>query len=507
MNTVFRELSAVRAKEDRKYGSREPDWSITRPRLSPPELPGQVFGTYWRYWHKRQAEIASAPADYVAGALLASASTLIGNSRWISPWSGWAEPPVLWVGLVGNPSSGKSPGIDSVRRHLSALEAEATSDLSERLRQWEADREVARMRRDAWEKDVKTAFDQNQLAPVLPENAVEPDEPTRPRLWSIDTTQEAIGLILAQHFKGLLIHRDELAGWIGGFDRYGGGSKGERPFWIEAYGGRPYSIDRVKHKQPIKIPHLAVGVLGGIQPDILAQMLLTGGDDGLSSRFLYFWPDRIIPKRPTNAAEIPDTLNALRRLQCLSPATNENGEPTPLVISLTDEAADLFDTWRQEHSLHEPDGRFGGWWGKMPGTILRLALVLEYLWWCAEPKSPEPKQITKAAVDAAALLVDKYLKPMAQRTYGDASLPDADRNMATLGNWIQKTRPAKVNARQIRRDLHLPGLREAAPVKEALEGLVEAGWVERNPSRNSKHPGRNKADFIVSPYILEAKNE
>ena len=29
------------------------------------------------------------PVDYVAGALLASASALIGNSRWVSPWSGW----------------------------------------------------------------------------------------------------------------------------------------------------------------------------------------------------------------------------------------------------------------------------------------------------------------------------------------------------------------------------------------------------------------------------------
>src|SRR5690348_6855144 len=75
-------------------------------------LPIQVFGSFWSRWIVDQAESKSAPQDYVAGALLATAAGLIGNARRASPWEGWSEATVLWVALVGNPSSGKSPAAD-----------------------------------------------------------------------------------------------------------------------------------------------------------------------------------------------------------------------------------------------------------------------------------------------------------------------------------------------------------------------------------------------------------
>ncbi len=62
-------------------------------RRKPPELPLEVFGDIWGQWIAGHAENRSVPADYVAGGLLASASELIGNARWASPWQGWSEPP------------------------------------------------------------------------------------------------------------------------------------------------------------------------------------------------------------------------------------------------------------------------------------------------------------------------------------------------------------------------------------------------------------------------------
>ena len=57
--------------------------------------------------------------------------------------------------------------------------------------------------------------------------------------------------------KGLLIVRDELAGWIAGMNAYHGGG---RSFWIEAYGGRPYRVERKSHPDPVIVPRLAVAV-------------------------------------------------------------------------------------------------------------------------------------------------------------------------------------------------------------------------------------------------------
>jgi hypothetical protein len=98
---------------------------------------------------------------------------------------------------------------------------------------------------------------------------------------------------------------------------------------------------------------------------------------------------------------------------------------------LDDDAANLFADWREKNSDDQSDGPLAGWCGKMPGVCLRLALNLEYLW-LATTTRQETFTVTVPAIEAATLMIDQYFKPMAARAYGDASLPQADRNAATL---------------------------------------------------------------------------
>src|SRR4029453_7082791 len=71
-----------------------------------------------------------------------------------------------------------------------------------------------------------------------------------------------------------------------------------REFWLEAYGGRPYCVDRKGAKAPLLIPFNGVSVLGGIQPAKLASALLDSPDDGLVARFLWAWPGKVAFPRP-----------------------------------------------------------------------------------------------------------------------------------------------------------------------------------------------------------------
>lgn len=104
----------------------------------------------------------------------------------------------------------------------------------------------------------------------------------RRRRQLMDATPEAVGAILAGNPQGTLHFRDELAGWLMSFDRY---SPGGREFWLEAYGGRRFVIDRKgSAKGPITIPFNGVSVCGGIQPAKLADALLASPDDGLVAR-------------------------------------------------------------------------------------------------------------------------------------------------------------------------------------------------------------------------------
>ncbi len=477
----------------------EPDMSVLNPRPKPPEFPTQLFGPFWAKWISSQAESKSAPADYVGATLLVSASTAIGNARRVSPWEGWTEPPHLWAALVGNPSSGKSPAMDPVMDMIRKVEADEAEGHADALRQYEADVIAANYVRDQWEKDVKTAAKEGYPTPLKPEAAMEPIKPHRPRLRVSDATPESLMSLLSQLPKGVLMTRDELAGWIGSFNRYAGGDGGDRAFWLEAWGGRSYTVDRVKNGQAIIIPHLSIGVLGGIQPDKLATALLKGDDDGLTARFMYFWPDPVPLERPKNVMGGKEALKAFRALHGLEMGTDEQGNGLPVVVPLTEEAADFFQAWRVKHHENELEGAIKGWWGKMPGVCLRLALTFEGLWNAVDEKGVD--HVCKQAVEASTVMIDDYLLPMAMRAFGDAALTDKERNAAVLAKWILKNRPERINTRELSRGVGTPNLRKTNDIRSAIEVLLEAGWLRANSGRAGGTKGRRRGDYEINPCV------
>lgn len=292
------------------------DTSIaTRDLLPAPVLPlAEVFSSAWAAWIARAAETKGAPAGYVATALLSVAGSLIGNARWSQPWEEWAEPPVIFAGLVGLPSTNKSPALDALVQPVMEIEAGHNEDLQERRRDHTRDAVAAQVRREGWEKAVKAAVGKGEPPPKMPTDAAEPDPVQRRRIASTDPTVAKAERLSAANPRGLILQRDELAGWIAGLDRYSGG--GDRQFWLQAYGGRPWTPDRVKDgDQEIAVPHLTWGIVGGIQPDRLASLLLAGDDDGLAARFIYCWPDAATPKRPSAGRGLDEAQEWLKRLR------------------------------------------------------------------------------------------------------------------------------------------------------------------------------------------------
>lgn len=364
---------------------------------------------------------------------------------------------------------------------------------------------VAKACEDAWKGEIKEAVKQNTAPPDKPKAAIIPDKPERPRIRVMDPSIEALGRLLAQTARGLLFHRDEMAGWIGNFDRYGGHG-GDRPFWVEAFGGRSYVIDRVKHDEPIQIPHLSVSILGGIQPDRLRSLLMTGDDDGLSSRFLFQWPHTVSPQPPSGMIDNSEALAAFKRLYRLPMSEDDNGKPAPLSVHLSSEAAQVFQQWRAENFTSESDatGLYASHVGKLPGLLLRLALVLELLRWSTSG-GPEPEKVGISATGYAAHIVDTYFKPMAVRVYGDAALPEDEAHAVAIARRIRKEGHRAVNGRQIRRTWCLPGLKSPEKVMAALGVLQEGHWLRPAPSRQGETPGRRSSDFEVNPRAWEAR--
>jgi putative DNA primase/helicase len=465
-------------------------------------MPKEIFGPAWAMLGD-MAHGAGAPVDYVGVSFLAVCASLIGGKRKVRPYADidWSEPCVLWTGLVGDPSSGKSPGLDRTTNALRDMEKSHAAEYSEQLSVWKGDCERAKAEFGSYQALVKEAVKEGLVTPPLPASAVEPQQPQRRRLLVQDSTPEKLAEILSGNHSGTLHLRDELAGWLTSFDRY---TPGGREFWLEAYGGRPFVIDRKGSPEPTIVPFNGVSVTGGIQPEKLADALLGRGkpDDGLVARFLWAWPDRPPYARPTRCGDSRALVALYERLDGLQWGVGHDGSKVPTVLPLDDAAADLFSEFERENRDGSEDvsGLFKSFCGKLPGMVLRLALVAELAAW-AYTGGDEPSSISRDTIGAVADFVDSYAKPSAVRVFGDAALPPVERHAAALARYIRKMRLRTLNARDIYRNANIPGLREAVPTNEALVFLVDGDWLKRAGSRAGDSPGRQSSDFIVNPAV------
>ena len=481
----------------------EPDMSVlTAGRRKAVPMPGDMFGDLWPMIEDFAEGAGSAP-DYPALSLLSSAASLIGGKRKVQPYADiaqWREPAILWIAGVGDPSSNKSSGLECVMEGpLKRLEEAYAERHSNALRDHTGELERARAERAEWQESVKKATKDGLDTPAMPTFAVEPEQPQRRRMVVKDVTPEAMASILSGNPAGTLHYRDELSGWLASFDRY---APGGRQFWLEAYGGRSFVIDRKGQDGPLTIPFTGVSVAGGIQPDKMIP-LITGADDGLVARFLVSWPEPRPFSRPKRCGDSARLEAIYRRLDELDWAENEVGDKVARILTLSPAAADIFDEWAKgnETGIDDAGSLFKNFCGKLKGVVLRLSLVVELLKW-ADNGGAEPREVSAQTVGLAADFVDLYCKPMALRVYGDAAMSQSERNAAVVARYIRGLRLQKFNARSLRRGAGYPGPKKPDELDAALAHLVEGDWILPVAERDGDTPGRKAHNYIVNPKVL-----
>lgn len=483
----------------------EPDMTIGKPSRPPAPVMANdefqhVFGP-WSEWLISAAQVKGAPVDYVALSLLVTASAVIGNSRWVSPWEGWREPPILWAMLVGEPSAGKSPALDAVMDSVKEIEREFSEDYLKARKAWDGEKELSEFALAQWKAEAKKAVAEGLEPPPKPSAAEFSSAPVRERISTSDSTTEKLADLMASTWRGLLQYRDELSGWLGGMDRYTNG--GDRPFWLEAYGGRSFTIDRKNNPEPIVVDRLSIAVLGGTQPDKLASLLVKSDDDGLLARFLTVYPEPVPLTRPSVSVDTDRLKKAMELLRSISPVPDENGRPRPFYIPFSEDAANALQEFRKQCRAWESDasGIFKGHIGKLPGMAVRVACVLAHLDWAAGAVAHNPTEITVSHVGRACHLVGEYLRGHAYRAYGASDVPVEIRNAKRIAEIILREKPFQITSREIQRR-ELSGLQSAKVIEAALSVLEEAEWVRRMTEETK---GRPRRFFAVNPRIGRQK--
>ena len=169
-----------------------------------------------------------------------------------------------------------------------------------------------------------------------------------------------------------------------------------------------------------------------------------------------------------------------------------------------------FQAWwehKQWDAKSAASGRLAGAVGKLDGIALRLALVLELLVWAwGQCNTAEPQRVSVQSVRNSMRLIDDWVRPSLERVFAEASLPQAQRDAMTVGRWLLKTRPNKINARDLRRQAGFPGPKEAKELDAALEVLIDAKWLMPAPGREGDRSGRERKDFRVNPRIYEGQS-
>jgi hypothetical protein len=287
------------------------------------------------------AALAMAALTTVAGSLHAETHVRMGDT--------WGEKPILWVALVGQPSTMKSPIIDKATKPLRRIDH----------------------RRDALWRQQDAQWQQQNKGTKNP--APRPPKPARSIIN--DATPEKTAEILSRDPRGALMVHDELAGWLGGFERYSSGAS-SRAFQLTCWNGGPYIKDRVGQgaRDPyaeLRVENLALSLLGGIQPDRLSAMRdLTS--DGLLQRLL---PVLMRPAERGDqnfpAAVSEDAYERLIQLvHCASPRRYQFDNDG---LRVRDRMLDYLYTLEQLEGLSPP---LVAAIGKLKGYFGRIALVL-----------------------------------------------------------------------------------------------------------------------------------
>lgn len=155
--------------------------------------------------------------SFVALPALSAVAAAIGNRRCLVLSDTWREPAVIWTGIIGESGTAKSPAIDLALSCVHDQQAEFLAEFREASECYQQERDVWEMQQKAWkkrgEKDATA-----DAATLIASRPAEPRPPVCQRTCVSDTTIEALFPILNDNQGSVLVSRDELAGWIAGFD-------------------------------------------------------------------------------------------------------------------------------------------------------------------------------------------------------------------------------------------------------------------------------------------------
>ncbi|MFA0349674.1 YfjI family protein [Vibrio sp. 10N.222.55.C6] len=244
----------------------------------------------------------NAPVDYAAISVMVCAAGLIGNSMIISPkkFGGWNEPAILWGGVIGDPSSKKTPSLSCGLKLIRHAQNKVLKGIyARKMDEYEMSLELSAEAIAKLNEEAKALFKSGDKEGALKlkaqarESVVLKPELRAPLIN--DATVEAIQQLMLRNRTGVLMFRDELSGLLATMEQPN--RQGDRAFLLEAFNGSGEYAQSRMGRNDIKIIDPTLSLLGGIQPAKIIPLLASreegGGNDGMIERLtqMMVYPD------------------------------------------------------------------------------------------------------------------------------------------------------------------------------------------------------------------------
>lgn len=421
------------------------------------------------------AEAIGCDPALVALPSLATIAGCIGNSRAIILKKGWVEPSVIWSATIAESGGHKSPGYHAAVNPLVELQMDdfdayhaEVEQFNNRLAEWMAMPKDQRREEDKPEK---------------------PKEP--PTYVTSDTTIEALGELLRDAPRGLLVARDELDGWFQSFTRYKGKAGGsDRSAWLELHRAGPLVVNRLtRDRGPLRVRRACASLTGTIQPAVLARALDREAlDAGLGARFLLAMPPK--RRRVWTERELPDDLAQRYRLLLkalldlpLENATRRNPYVLGLSCNAKAEWVRFFNEWGGVQ--YGAEGEQASAFAKIEAYATRLALVHHVVGQVAAGES-DRRSILQGSMRAGIALARWFASELT-RVYAMLHEQEDERLARKLVEWVSEhgervpDRPAvRVTTRALQRSnsRRWPTSEHAEAELDSLVGLGLGCWVD-----------------------------
>ena len=473
------------------HGGDSEEWPepIEAVRFPVPSFPLEVFPEGLVRLCRAGAESLDIPVDYLGALALGIASGALGQSTALAIKPGWEEAANIYLAIVGDPGSKKSPPLKILGGALWDINATLIQHSEAAHTGWKSRKE------DAARK--KEFFDEKE--PPLLCAAVD------------DTTKEALATLIAGNPRGITMLKDELTALVASLNAYRGGKGDDLQFFLKLNTRSAVAVSRVKDAhRPIVIRSPCLTIVGCMTPETTASMLETRADNGWLDRFLFAFPDPLPAREEFDeTCRIPEHLIAAWRqavstlhgyeMDCTDPH-----RPHPVHVVFGDGGMDAWKGFFRGHKREINSAGFPrslkGPWSKMEGFCARIALTLAQLRRAYNGEERGP--VDGVDVRNAARLID-YFKAGFRRIRGQllGYLLDADDDTNDVIHWIRIARVESFTARDLLRRFRTFDSRRRDHV---LRWLVDRQYVRLVPADPRR--GRPSPHYLSNPYLWDGKD-